>query len=82
MSSNDRAISGVIAITLTMIVTGIGATVVCAVCKVPLTTDFGVKEVTLSLGGGLVGFLTGVGYAAVQQLKKPDAPSVEAVTKE
>jgi hypothetical protein len=74
MSSNDRAIRGVILIVMTMIVMGIGANVICAIAKVP-APDFGVKEVVLSLGGGLVGFLTGVGYA--QPSKKPDAPSIQ-----
>jgi hypothetical protein len=73
MSTNDRAIRGVILIVLTMIVMGIGATVVCSLAKVS-TPDLGVKEVVLSLGGGIVGFLTGVGYES----KKPDAPSVQA----
>lgn len=74
MSSNDRAIRGVIWIVMTMIVMGIAASVICALAKVP-APDMGVKEVVLSLGGGLVGFLTGAGY--VQSSKKPDAPSIQ-----
>lgn len=74
MSSNDRAIRGVILIVMTMIVMGIGATVVCSIAKVA-TPDLGVKEVVLSLGGGLVGFLTGVSYG--ESSKKPDAPSIQ-----
>jgi hypothetical protein len=63
-------------IVMTMIVMGIGATVVCSLAKVP-APDLGVKDVVLSLGGGLVGFLTGVSYVG-QSSKKPEAPSIEA----
>lgn len=75
ITTNDRAIAGIVKITLYLITVGAAATVACAVLKTPVP-DFGVKEVALSLGGGLVGFLTGMNYANAQT-KRPDSPVVQ-----
>jgi hypothetical protein len=75
MTSIDRAIRGIVAIVLWLTTVGGFVAYQCAMKGVsPL--DFGVKEVCLALGGGLVGFLTGVVVGKVGAAA-PQTPEVE-----
>ena len=59
MTSIDRAIKGIVAIVLWFVTVGGIVAILCA-SKGVAPTDLGAKDVALALGGGLVGFLTGV----------------------
>jgi hypothetical protein len=77
-SDNRVAIIGVVCIVLWLITAGVAAVVIC-VLKGVAPPDLGVKEVTLSLGSGLVGFLTGAAYHAFMAKKPDQAPEIKPI---
>ncbi len=75
-TDNRTAVVCITVIVMTLILSGVTATVICALKGITIP-DFGVKEVSLALGGGLVGFLTGAGYGYAMAKKPDQAPALK-----